>query len=86
MNTGKITVLVICPAVSGKYDFRLDSEMTAGEAIQKIAEQIRKYENADCLFRSDGLLLFSEESDRPVNPDVTLEEYGIVNGSRLMLI
>lgn len=86
MKNKKITVDVLCPSVSGKYDFEIDSGLTAGEAAGRIAEQIREYENAEFLFRSGEILLYSTCTRLPLDPLVKLEDYGITSGSRLMII
>ena len=86
MERTKINVEVICPAVSGRYDFVIDKQMTAGEAAEKIASQIREYEKTDVLFTKGNVLLYSSGSRLPLSPSVPLEEYGVTGGSRLMII
>ncbi len=86
MERTKINVEVICPAVSGRYDFVIDRQMTAGEAAEKIARQIREYEKADVLFSGGRVLLYSSGSRLPLAPSVPLEKYGVTGGSRLMII
>lgn len=86
MKSKMINVDVICPLISGKYDFAVDIKMTAGDAAEKIAEQVRKYEKADFLFRDGEKFLYAAGIKNPLNPSSALEEYGIVSGTRLMLV
>ena len=80
----KIFTEILCPVLSGKYDFILDGRMTAGEAAESIAEEIRKFTGADFLFRGRKLL-YSAVSGLPLEPSVQLCEYGITSGMRLMI-
>jgi len=86
MKNKKIIAEVLCPVISGRYDFFLSTEMTAGEALEKIAEEVRKSENADFLFTGESTYLYASGARLPLDPSVTLEEYGITDGSVLMLI
>lgn len=86
MKSKMINVDVICPLISGKYDFAVDVKMTAGGTAEKIAEQVRKHEKSDFLFRGSEVFLYASGIKNPLDPAVTLEEYGIVSGTRLMLI
>ena len=87
MKSKKITVEVLCPALPGKYDFVLDNDIRAGEAAKKISEEIIQFERAEsCKFDEGSMYLFTDTSQLPLDPEVSLSECGICSGSRLMLI
>lgn len=87
MRKNRITAEVICPSVSGKYDFVLDTEMTVGEAAGRIAEEIRAYEKADIILNDiSRVMMYGDGYALPFDHSLTLGEYGVTNGSRLMLI
>ncbi|MBE6853028.1 MAG: hypothetical protein E7505_06080 [Ruminococcus sp.] len=87
MENKKILAEVVCPATSRTYDFVLEAGMTAGSALKKIAAEIINYERMDMLFSDIGSAeLFCDESELPLAEDITLDEYGITSGSRLMII
>lgn len=87
MKNRKITVEVLCPALSGKYDFVMDADITAGEAAREISEKIIRFERVDGLsFENGDTYLFTDVSQLPLDPDMSLSECGICSGSRLMLI
>lgn len=87
MDNHTINVEVICPAVSRKYDFVLRCSMTSGEAALRIAEHIKSAEHIEFLFSDEKIpQLFEQKYRLPLNPDITLEEYGIKSGSTIMII
>ena len=86
MSSRRVNVEVVCPVVSGRFDFVIDTGLTAAEAAGKIASEVREFLKADIIAENDGLLLYASGSRLPLAPEVTLEKYGVTNGSILMLI
>ena len=86
MSSRRVNVEVVCPAVSGRFDFVIDTGLTAAEAAGKIASEVREFLKADIIAENDGLLLYASGSRLPLDPEERLEKYGVTNGSILMLI
>ena len=86
MSSRRVNVEVVCPVVSGRFDFVLDTGLTAAEAAVKTATEIREALKTDVILNEDGLLLYASGSRLPLDLDVTLEKYGVTDGSILMLI
>ncbi|MBP0961710.1 MAG: hypothetical protein IJL67_11970 [Oscillospiraceae bacterium] len=86
MSSRRVNVEVVCPVVSGRFDFVIDTGLTAAEAAGKIASEVRESLKADIIAENDGLLLYASGSRLPLDPEERLEKYGVTNGSILMLI
>ena len=86
MSDRRVNAEVVCPVVSGRFDFVVDTGLTAGEAALKIAGEVRKALKTDVILGNDGLLLYASGSRLPLDPEERLEKYGVTNGSILMLI
>jgi len=86
MSSRRVNVEVVCPVVSGRFDFVLDTGLTAAEATGKIASEIREAMKTDVILSGSGMLLYASGSRLPLDPEVTLEKYGVTDGSILMLI
>lgn len=87
MDNKTILAEVICPAVSKTYDFIIDSTLTVGEAVERIADEIRRAERIDILFSEiESVSLFSSEYRYPLNAAMKICDCGIMSGSRLMLV
>lgn len=87
MNVNTVTAEVICPASSGTYDFIIDCRLKISELINIFTEQIRIYEKNKLLFSGKyNPRLYCSELRLPLDPEMTLEEYGVRNGCRLMII
>lgn len=86
MSSRRVNVEVVCPVVSGRFDFVIDTGLTSAEAAGKIASEVRESLKADIIAENDGLLLYASGSRLPLDPEERLEKYGVTNGSILMLI
>ena len=86
MSSRRVNVEVVCPVVSGRFDFVIDTGLTAAEAAGEIASEVRESLKADIIAENDGLLLYASGSRLPLDPEERLEKYGVTNGSILMLI
>lgn len=82
-----ILIEVEVPSVGRHYDFQLDETVRISALIPEIAEVISKREDAD-LDEEPGrqLCLAAAEAGGILRDSCTLSEYGITNGSRLILI
>ncbi|MCM1577909.1 MAG: ubiquitin family protein [Ruminococcus sp.] len=80
-----ITVEVICPSTSRKYDYRLPVRMKAGDIKKQMVEDIRIYEGISSLFEeADSVNLYCERC--MLDDEATPEEAGVKNGDRLMIV
>lgn len=86
-NSDKILIQVIFPVLSQKYDFLISSELTVLEAKNAISKEIMDFEKNEALFTDiNNYRIFIEGTDYALDENNSLKEYGIVSGSRLMLI
>lgn len=86
-NSNKILIRILFPALSEKYDFLIDPELTVKQAIKEISSEIMEYEkNYDLFSDLSEYRLFYEETDLALEENTELKEYGVVSGSRLMLV
>lgn len=78
-----ITVEVLAPAVNDTFDFRVPSKMKIADLKKHIIEDIRAFEGIDCLYENKAELFSSEKW---FDEKLSLEEAGIQNGNKIMLI
>ena len=78
-----ITIEVLCPAVSDSFDFRFPVKMKAEDLKNRLVDDIRTFENNQNLFNK-GVSVFYD--DGCMSPDMTLEDAGVKNGDRIMII
>ena len=70
---------VYVPSVDHEYDFGLDEKTKISGIIEEIASMVSQKEQCE--------LLLCSMKDKTILPrDKTLEECGILNGSRLILV
>ena len=81
-----INVDVFLPALEKTYDFNVDENTTTALIIEEIAVMICQKERYPDVKDSGQLLLCCIDSKKNIRPDPTLNENGIVTGSRLMLL
>lgn len=87
MNNNMITVEIFCPEASGSYDFELDAGLKISEATERITEQIRIFEkNENILSGRKNPDVFCTGLHLPLDMEKSFDDYGIVNGCRLMII
>ena len=80
-----ITVELLCPSTSRTYDFKLPVKMTAGETKKQMIEDIRSFEGLPELFENtENIYLYCDNGC--ISDDSTLENVGIKNGDRLMIV
>ena len=81
-----VMVDVTVPAIGRKYNFNLEERARISMLISEIVEVICQKENCFLEGNADQLTLCCQEQQKLLNPEKTLSEYGIQNGSRLLLI
>ena len=79
-----IMVDVTVPSVGRRYDFNLEEQAQISVLIAEISEIICQKENCVLEGENEGLVLCSE--GQILSPEATLSQYGIANGSRLILV
>lgn len=83
----RLLVEIVCAATIKKYDFWIPKRMKIQEVIARLMEEIEAFEGNTELFERHGNeMLIHYERQLALNPDYTMEQSGIVNGQRLMLI
>ncbi len=83
----KVLVEMFCAATIKKYDFWIPKTMKIKDVIRKVIEEIETYESNGDLFEKNGdEMLVHYERRVILNLEYTVEESGIVNGQRLMIV
>lgn len=77
-----ITIEVICPAVSGSFDFRFPVKMKFSDIKTKLIEDIRIFEDQQELF--EQVSIFTENGC--VTGEMTLADAGVKNGDRIIIV
>lgn len=80
-----ILVDIQVPAVNRVYDFELDEEMPAKEAVREVARTIAEKEKMDCC-TEDKMCLYAMNHEKILNESCSLKQQGIKSGERLVLI
>ncbi len=78
-----ITIEVLCPAVSDSFDFRFPVKMKAEDLKTRLIEDIRTFENNPDLFCGNVSVFYEGGC---MTPEMTLEDAGVKNGDRIMII
>ncbi len=81
-----IVVDVAVPSVEQVYDFALDENTQIALVIEEIAEMITQKEHCALCGNRDELLLCTYGEKAVLDRHATLKEFGIVSGSRLLLV
>lgn len=83
----KVLVEIISPATSRHYDFWISKKMRVGQTVQKIADEIRRFEGNGLLFSDTGDLgLYDAKTERALAGDDTMEQAGIRSGDVLLIL
>lgn len=81
-----VLVDVYIPSVDETYDFMLDETMETEKMILEIYEMVAKKMNSSTEEGSGGFLLYNMTDGKLMEKGRTLEESGIRDGFRLMLV
>lgn len=81
-----ILVDIYIPALDKVYDFQVDETVQTGKIIMEIAEMVSNDVKSEKNLGAEKLLLCSMEQEEILEKNKSLQEYGIKNGSRLLLV
>ncbi|MDO4329654.1 MAG: EsaB/YukD family protein [Lachnospiraceae bacterium] len=81
-----IMVDVTVPSIGRQYNFSLEEQATISMLIAEITEVICQKECCQLAGSIEKLNLCSYEQKKILSPAATLSQYGITNGSRLLLV
>lgn len=81
-----IMVDVTVPSIGRRYDFNLEEQAQISVLIAEISEIICQKENCVLGGENEELVLCSAEQSMILSPEATLSQYGIANGSHLILV
>ncbi len=77
---------VYVPSVSNHYVFKLDEKSKIGVIIAELTELICQKEQCRFAGDKDKLVLCNYQSEAIMSKDMTLRDYGITDGDRLILV
>lgn len=80
-----IMVDVFVPVLDAEYDFSVSEETAIGVLIEEISEMICQREKLATISDAGSLMLCSV-SGEALSVKGTLAQYGLTNGSRLLLV
>ena len=81
-----ILVDIYIPSLDETFDFRVDETARVINIVQEISEMMCKKYKTELNKKSENFFLCSAEQGIVLNGESTLEENGIVNGSRLYMV
>lgn len=81
----KTLLCVTLPATRKSYDLWVPTDMTMHDASILIAGILESYEK-DRFVATDTSILMVHDTGAILDPNCTVEEAGLVNGSRLVLV
>ncbi|MDO5348959.1 MAG: EsaB/YukD family protein [Lachnospiraceae bacterium] len=81
-----IMVDVTVPSIGRQYNFSLEEQAAISMLIAEITEVICQKECCQLAGSIEKLNLCSYEQKKILSPAATLSQYGITNGSRLLLV
>jgi uncharacterized ubiquitin-like protein YukD len=81
-----ILVDIYIPALDKTYDFQVDENVSIESLILEISEMIGNETKSGKGICAERFMLCSMEQEQILKKTSSLQKYGIVNGSRLMLV
>ncbi len=81
-----ILVDIYVPGVNQTYDFSLDENAKISLLLEEISGMICQKEQCTLDGNVKELLLISQGKQKILSPELTLSQYGIAQGERLMLV
>lgn len=81
-----INIEIICPSTSRSYDYRIPPLMMSEAVKKRIIEDIRIYEGIEDLFPNEDDIRLYLENMSVIGVDVSMEDAGVKNGDKIMLI
>ena len=77
---------VYVPSVSKQYMFKVDEKSKIGVIVAELTELICQKEQCRFVGDKEKLVLCNYQSEAVMSMDMTLKDYGITDGSRLILV
>lgn len=81
-----ILVDIYIPVLDKTYDLQVDEEVSIGDLIVEIAEMIGNETKSRKKLPVERFLLCSMDRETIFQKKLSLQSYGVKNGSRLMLV
>ena len=81
-----ILVDVMIPSIDKSYDFNVDENAQIALVMEEIVEMISQKEQCKIIGNKENLLLCQYAGQAILNKQMTLKEYGITNGYKLLLV
>lgn len=74
------------PSMGRIYNFKLDEQVIIAVLLEEIVEMIRQKERCELVGDMERICLCCVDDKRILSREGTLEQYGVINGKRLMLL
>ena len=81
-----ILVDIYIPSLDEVFDFKVDETAKITNVVQEISEMMCKKYKTELNLPSEQFFLCSADQSKILNGDTSLEDNGIVNGSRLFMV
>ena len=81
-----ILVDIYIPSLDAVFDFKVDETAKITNVVQEISEMMCKKYKTDLNLPAEQFCLCSADQSKILNGNTSLEENGIVNGSRLIMV
>lgn len=80
-----IIIEVYAPSVDASYDFQVDENIKASDAVIDLCDLIAR-KNGSCRETELNVSLYDTADQRELDPENTLKDSGIVSGMKLLLV
>lgn len=81
-----IFIEVYVPAYDRSYEMQAEEQIPVGRLLREMAALISQREKSSFSGNPEELCLCSMEYEQLLSPEYNLKEYGIGNGSRLLIV
>ena len=81
-----VMVDIIVPSIGRTYNFQLDGQVPVASLIMEITEMVCQKEGCHLEKEHSDFVLCSLNENRILMPGASLEQQGMLNGERLMLV
>lgn len=77
---------IYVPVVNKNYDFSVNEKTVISMLLEEISEMIAQKEGCSTAVNPDDFMLCNGDNGVILNPEYTLNQYGIGNGAHLILV
>ena len=81
-----VLVEIYVAAIDKNYDFRLDTTAAIGDVIEEICDVVNQKEDNEVKFDRDNLVLSVVSNEIVMNRSLTLNDYNVISGMKLILV